>query len=186
MTQLKLNGNQQKITFVTRKKKKISNEKEEFRRSLQTMNKINKLGKQVLHHSIERQVENREVTCDILHQRQERKSFLHGIVTSNEKWTYFENPKWKKSWLSLGEACHSTPRPNRFGEKTILFVWWDQSCIAYYKLLKPGKTINAQDYRQQMINLNHTLIERLPELPSRHGKVIFLYQTMRRLTQKNQ
>ncbi|KAL6256735.1 hypothetical protein P5V15_011667 [Pogonomyrmex californicus] len=74
------------------------------------MGKINKLGKWVPHDLNKRQMENRKVTCEMLLQRHERKSFLYRIVTGDEKWIYFENPKRKKSWLSPGEAGPSTPK----------------------------------------------------------------------------
>ena len=45
----------------------------------------------------------------------------------------------------------------------MLCVWWDQSGIVYYKLLEPGKTVNAQSYHQEIINLNHALIQKRPE-----------------------
>jgi Transposase. len=57
----------------------------------------------------------------------------------------------------------------------MLCVWWDQSSIVYYKLLEHGKTVNAERYHQQMINLNHALIEKRPEWAKRHGKVILLH-----------
>jgi len=45
----------------------------------------------------------------------------------------------------------------------------------YYEPLKPDEAVNAQRYRQQMINLNHALIEIRPEWARRHGKVIVLH-----------
>ena len=42
-------------------------------------------------------MEKRKNTCDILLARYKRKSFLHCVVTGNEKLIYFENPKRKKS-----------------------------------------------------------------------------------------
>ena len=66
------------------------------------------------------------------------------------------------------EAGPSTPRPNRFGRKIMLCVCWDQSGIVYYKLLEPGKTVNAQCYHQEIINFNHALIEKRPEWAKRH------------------
>lgn len=139
---------------------------------LKAMGKIQKYGKWVPHQLNERQMENRKTVCEMLLQRFERKSFLHRIVTGDEKWIYYENPKRKKSWLSPGEAGPSTARPNRFGRKTMLCVWWDQCGVVYYELLKPGETVNTDRYRQQMINLNHALIEKRPEWARRHGKVI--------------
>jgi len=35
--------------------------------------------------------------------RYKRKSFFHRIVTGDEKWIYFENPKRKRSWITSGE-----------------------------------------------------------------------------------
>ncbi|GFW23117.1 mariner Mos1 transposase [Trichonephila clavipes] len=97
------------------------------------------LGKWVPRDLNERQMENRKVTCEMLLQRCERNSFLYRNATGNEKWIYFENPKWKKLWLSPGEAGSLTPRPNRFC-KTMFCVWWEQSGIVYYELLKPSET----------------------------------------------
>jgi len=61
---------------------------------------------------------------------------------------YFENPKRKRSLIIPGES--STIRPNRYGRKTMLCVWWDQKDVIYYELLKPGETVNTERYRQQM------------------------------------
>ena len=54
----------------------------------------------------------------------------------------------------------------------MLCVWWDQKGVVYHELLKPGETVNTDRHRQQMINLNHALIEKQPEVARRHGKVI--------------
>jgi histone-lysine N-methyltransferase SETMAR len=48
----------------------------------------------------DRQMEHRKTICEMLLQWFERKSFLHRIVTGDEKWIFFENLKRKKSWLS--------------------------------------------------------------------------------------
>ena len=98
--------------------------------------------------------------------------FLNRIVTGDEKWIFFENPKRRKSWVDLGQPSTSTASPNRFGKKTMLCIWWDQKGVVYHKLLEPGETINTIFYYQQMMNLNHALIEKWPEWAIRHGKVI--------------
>ena len=51
----------------------------------------------------------------------------------------------------------------------MLCVWWDQCGVVYIELLKAGET---DRYRQQIINLNHALIEKRAEWARRHGKVI--------------
>ena len=142
---------------------------------LKAMGKIQKCGKWVPHELNERQMENRKNTCEILLQRHVRKSVLHRIVTGDEKWIYFKNPKRKKSWVNPGQPSTSTAKPDRFGKKTMLCVWWDQKGVVYHELLKPGETVNTDRYRQQMINLNHALIEKRSEVARRHGKVILLH-----------
>lgn len=137
---------------------------------MRAMEKLQKEGKWVPHDLTERQMENRRNTSEILLAQNERKSFLHRIVTGGEKWIYFENPKRIKSLLSPGEA--SMARPNRFDKKTMLCVWWDQHGVLYYELLKPGETVNGQCYQQQLINLNRESLEKRPEWDSRHERVI--------------
>ena len=63
---------------------------------LKSMGKIQKMGKWVPQLN-ERQQENRKTTCEMLLARYKRKSFLHRIVTGDEEWIYFENPKRKRS-----------------------------------------------------------------------------------------
>lgn len=142
---------------------------------LKAMGKIQKVGKWVPHALTERQQENRKTTCEILLDRYKRKSFLHRIVTGDEKWIYFENPKRKRSWVTPGEPATSTARPNRYGRKTMLCVWWDQKGVVYYELLKPGETVNTQRYRQQMIDLQQALRKKRPENDQRQHKVIMLH-----------
>ena len=66
---------------------------------LREMGKIQKVGRWVPHELNKRQMarERRKNTCEILLERYRRKSFLHRIVTEDEKWIFFENPKRKKS-----------------------------------------------------------------------------------------
>ena len=66
-------------------------------------------------------------TCQILLARQKRKSFLHRIVTGDEKWIYFQNPKCKKSWVDPAQSSISFSRSNRFGWKMMLCVWWEMT-----------------------------------------------------------
>jgi len=66
---------------------------------LHAMRKIQKIGKWIPHELKDRQMERRQNTCQILLARQKRKTFLYRIVTGDEKWIYFQNPKRKKSWI---------------------------------------------------------------------------------------
>ena len=84
------------------------------------MEKIQKTCSWVPHELNDRQMKKRKKICDILLARYKRKSFSHCIVTGDEKWIYFENPKRKKSWVDPGAPSTSTARPNRFGRKMML------------------------------------------------------------------
>ena len=54
-------------------------------------------------------------------------------------------------------------------------VWWDQEGVIYYELLKPGETVNAHRYHQQLMKLHRALRERRPHYRKRHDKLIFLH-----------
>ena len=41
-------------------------------------------------------VERRLCTCEQLLQRHKQKGFLHRIVTGDEKWIHYNNPRWKR------------------------------------------------------------------------------------------
>ena len=70
-----------------------------------------------------------------------RKGILLCIVTGDEKWIQYDNPKRKKSWRPPGHASTSTAKPNIYGKKLLLCIWWDQLGVVYYELLKPNETI---------------------------------------------
>ncbi|GFV92550.1 mariner Mos1 transposase [Trichonephila clavipes] len=96
--------------------------------------------------------------CEMLLARYKRQSYLHRIVTGDEKWIYFENPKRTRSYVDPGQPSKSTARPNRFGRKTRLCIFWDQEGPIYYALLKPGETVNTDRYKQPLSNLNDAIL----------------------------
>ncbi|UYV78453.1 SETMAR [Cordylochernes scorpioides] len=102
----------------------------------------------------------------------EKKSFLHRIVTSDEKWIHFSNPTRQKSWGLPGQFPKQTPSPNRFGKKAMLCIWWDQTGVVYLELLKPGKMVNTSRYEQQMHSLREALNEKRQEWRENHNNLI--------------
>ncbi|KAG5322346.1 MOS1T transposase, partial [Pseudoatta argentina] len=69
---------------------------------------IQKQGHWVPYELKPRDVERRFGTCELLLQRQKRKGFLHRIVTGDEKWIHYDNPKRRKSWGKPGHASTSS------------------------------------------------------------------------------
>lgn len=101
--------------------------------------------------------------------RHKRKGFLHRIVTGDEKWIHYDNPKRKKSWGPPGHASTSTAMPNIHGKKLLLCIWWDQLGVVYYELLKPNETITGAVYRTQLMRLSRALKEKRAHYYSRQS-----------------
>ena len=87
----------------------------------------------------DRGVERRFVTCELLLQRQKMNGFLYRIVTGDEKWIHYYNPKSRKLWGKPGYASTSFVKPNNHGSKLILCISWDQQSVIYYELLKTNE-----------------------------------------------
>lgn len=57
----------------------------------------------------------------------------------------------------------------------MLCLWLNPKGIVHYELLKPGETVDAHHYRQQLININQVLFEKHPEWDTKHKRVILQY-----------
>jgi [histone H3]-lysine36 N-dimethyltransferase SETMAR len=140
---------------------------------LKALGFIQKQGHWVPHELKPRDVERRFCMSEMLIARHKKKSFLHRIVTGDEKWIYYDNPKRKKSYCKRGQSTKSTPKQNIHVAKVMLCIWWDQKGVLYYELLKPNETINGERYRQQLIKLNAAIKQKRPEWEARHESLIF-------------
>ena len=107
---------------------------------------IQQQGNWVPHELKPRDVERRFCMYEMLLERHKKKSFLHRIVTRDKKWMHYYNLKRKKSYVKPGQPAKSTAKPNIHGAKVMLCIWWDQKDVLYYKLLKPGETINGERF----------------------------------------
>lgn len=141
-------------------------------RRLRGMGMVQKFGKWLPHALTERQMECRKVTCEMLLQRHQRKGFLHRLVTADEKWISYENPKRQKAWVRPGEAGPSQPKRNIHANKVMLSIWWDMKGVVYYELLQPSETVTGEVYRRQLIRLKRAVQENRPEWEHRHSKLI--------------
>jgi len=143
------------------------------------MGMIQKQGNWVSYELKTRDVERRFCICEQLLQRQNRKGFLHRIVTGDEKWVHYDNPKRRKSWGMPGHTSTSTARSNIHGAKVTLCIWWDQLGVVYYELLKPSETITRDRYRMQLMRLSRALKEKRSQYQERHDKVIHQHDNAR-------
>ena len=126
-----------------------------------------------------RNVERHFVSCELLLQRQKRKGFLHRIVTGDEKWIHYDNPRRIKSLSKPGHSSISSAKPNNHGSKHLLYIWWDQQAVIYYKLLKANETITRDCYRLLLMRLSRSLKEKRLLYAWRCDKVILLHDNGR-------
>jgi len=97
-------------------------------------------------------------------------------VIGDEKWIYF--PKRKKFWV---DPAQPPPDPNQHLPQDQIAsngrrcVWWGQEGVIYYELLKPGETVNAHRYHQQLIKLHRALRKERSHYRKRHDKLISLH-----------
>ena len=89
---------------------------------LKSLGMIQKQGNLVPYELTPRNVERRFFTREMPLARHKRKGFLDRIVTGNEKWIHYDNPKKKKSWGPPGHASTSTAKWNIHGKKLMLCI----------------------------------------------------------------
>ena len=128
---------------------------------LRQMGKILKEGKWVPHALSEKNKNDRLEKCLNLYNKQHRKSFLWKIVTGDEKWIFYDNPKKRKHYVDPRQPTTSTPKRNIHSSKVMLCIWWDMKGVLYYEL-HPNETVNSDRYSQQLIRLNQEIERNRP------------------------
>ena len=98
--------------------------------------------------------------------------FLWKLVTADEKWIHFANPKRHKHWVDVGQPTPSTPKRNVFGKKLLYCIWWDEWGVLYYELLKPGETVTGERNTLQLNRLAKQIEEKRPYTGRGHRPVI--------------
>ena len=66
---------------------------------LRALGKVQKTGKWVSHNLSKNNINRKLINCISLPLKQ-KKSFLHKIVSGDEKWLYYDNPVNVKQWLT--------------------------------------------------------------------------------------
>ena len=146
---------------------------------LHAMGKIQKEGRWVPHELTEHNLGQRINTCLSLLVKYQKKDFLWKIVTEDEKYICYVNPKCKKSWVDLGKPSISTPQHKIHLKKVLLCIWWDMKGILYYELLETGQTVTAEYYSRQLNKLSEVLDEKRSFTGQGSRKVMLLHDNAR-------
>ncbi|GFX01137.1 histone-lysine N-methyltransferase SETMAR [Trichonephila clavipes] len=96
--------------------------------------------------------------------------FFDRLITVDEKWVLYDNPKRKRQWLSPKEPL--TAKPGLHPKKALLCVWWGIRKIVQFEVLKPGEAVNADLYCEQLDRLNQSLIEKYPAIINTKGVIL--------------
>ena len=65
---------------------------------------------------------------------EKQKNFMWRLVTGNEKWIFFDNPKKDKSWVFPKETSLKKPQRNIHGKKVLSSVFCDQKGVIFFEL----------------------------------------------------
>lgn len=141
-------------------------------RHLHEIGKVCRQGIWVPHLLSEMNKDQRRTICTSLLCRERSDPFLRRIVTGDEKWVLYINNKRTKQWLSPKQLAVPTPKPSLTLKKVLLCVWWDCGGIIHFELLKPGVTVTAELYCQQLNRLNNQLLVKRPGLVNRKGVIL--------------
>ncbi|XP_076166383.1 lymphocyte-specific helicase isoform X3 [Ptiloglossa arizonensis] len=139
---------------------------------LQQIGKVSRAGVWVPHNLSEENKANRSTTCNLLLQRHNTEAFFDCLITGDEKWVLYDNPKRKRQWLSPNESPQSTAKPGLHPKKALLCVWWSIRGVVHFEVLKPGQTVNADLYCEQLDRVNKSLIEKWPAIVNRKGVIL--------------
>ncbi|KFD56676.1 hypothetical protein M513_02352 [Trichuris suis] len=144
------------------------------------MGKIQKYGKWVPHSLSESAKTDRLNTCKELLKNHRKKSFLWRIVTRDEKWVLYDNPKRKNIGCTQVKRPHPHQKPsNIHGKKVPLCVWWDHHGVLYHEPLKSGQTVTADVYCSQLRKLSQILREQRQKYAHNQGLVLLLHDNAR-------
>lgn len=116
--------------------------------------------------------------CSSLLSRHNNAPFLDRMLTCDEKWVLYSNPKRSRHWLSSTDPIPQTSKPRLHQQKVLLSVWWTTAGIVHYELLPSGQTITGEVYSAQLQRVHAALKKKQPALVNRKG-VVFLQDNAR-------
>ena len=139
---------------------------------LKQIGKVNREGVWVPHSLSEENKANRSITCNLLLQRHKAEPLFDRVVTGDEKWVLYDNPKCKRQWLFPKQTPVPTRKPGLHPKKALLCVWWNIQGIIHFEVLEPGQTITSDLYCEQLERVNQALINKHPALVNRKGVIL--------------
>ncbi|PRD31669.1 UNVERIFIED_CONTAM: Histone-lysine N-methyltransferase SETMAR [Trichonephila clavipes] len=139
---------------------------------VQRIGKTKRVDVWVPHNLFEENRANRYTTSNLLLQRYYTEPFLDRLITADEKWVLYDNPKRRSQWLSPKEPPRRTAKPGLHPKKALFCIWWGIRGIVHFEVLKPEETVNADLYCGQLDRLNQSLIEKYPAIFNRNGAVL--------------
>lgn len=152
-------------------------------RQLQSIGKVQKLGKWIPHDLSEDNLAQRFSICTSLSSRQSCEPFLERIVTGDEKWVLYVNIKRRKQWVDKDQSAEPAAKAGLHPKKVMLCVWWNMKGIIHWELLPANETITGDLYAKQLDRLQQALLLKQPALVNRKG-VILLHDNARPHTSK--
>ena len=139
---------------------------------LRQINKVKKLDRWVPHDLNKEQMKNRFDACISLLSRNKGEPFLHRIVTCDEKWISYDNRKRSAQWLDKDEPPKHCPKPNIHQKKLMVTVWWTSHGVIHYNFMKPGESITANVYCNELDVMMKKLEEKQPRLVNRDRPIL--------------
>ena len=125
------------------------------------------------------EAKRRLFTCEQLLLQVKGKVFLYHIMTGDEKWIHYDNPKRRRKQGRPVHASTSSAKPNMHGLK-FPFCFCGTSWVQFImSCSKPNETITGDPYQLQLIRLSRALTEKLPLYEQRHDEVILQSNNIR-------
>lgn len=147
-------------------------------RHLKEIGKKKKMDQWVPHFLNNSQKSKRLEICRLHLERNENASFLHRIVTCDEKWVIHHNRRRSAQWLDMDKAPLHCPKPDLHPKKTMVTVWWSMAGVIHYSFLKKGETITSDKYCSEIEEMHKNLSIKQPALVNRKG-IILLHDNAR-------
>ena len=125
----------------------------------------------VLHNLCEENKANYSTTLSLLLQYHDTEAFFDRLLTGDEKWILYDNPKRKRQWLSPNGSPRSTTKSGLHPKRYFLCVWRSIRGIVDFEALKHGQIVNAALYCEQLDEVDVYLTEKCPAIVNRKGVI---------------